>query len=92
MIAASRVIAIINDIYPGNLPDDSEAAKDRDTYRNTAMWLIIISDFCLAFQIIVNILRGLYFGEILTDRFIVFAIVVSFNITTYNIVNLELKT
>ena len=71
LIAASRVVSLIDDIY-------LDGSEDRDSYRGTAGWLIFLSGVCLLFQITMVVLRGLYFGQVLKVRFKIFAILVSF--------------
>ena len=70
-------IAIFEDDVVDNLPDDHEIVTDRASYRGVAGYLIFIAGACIIFHVIMIILRGLYFGGILSSGFVAFAIVVS---------------
>ena len=78
MVATSRVVSLTNEVFPeDDIPDDSEVARDRDSYLGTAGWLIFLSCVCLLFQITMFVFRGLYFYQVLKVGFMVFAILVS---------------
>ena len=77
MVSAAITLTTIEDRFPDDLPDDSDAAVDRDAYRGAAGWLVFIAGACIIFQGIMIILRGLYFGGVLQSGFVAFAVVVS---------------
>ena len=88
LVASAVAISNINDIFEG-APDGSDAADDRDKYRGVAGWLLFVGIAGLITQVAMAIIRGLYYGEIVTSQFIIFGITVSINF--YIIVYTQIK-
>lgn len=76
-IASAIALKTIDDLYSGDLDEESE--DDRDTYRGVAAWLLAISALVIITQVIMVIIRALYVAEVVTVHFAVFGILVSFN-------------
>ena len=79
LIASAIAIADITDLFK----DDGEnltGADDRDKYRDVAVWLLSVGFVGLITQAIIAIIRGLYYGEIITSWFAIFGITVSINV------------
>lgn len=74
MIASAVTLSTINDLFED---PEGEAADDEEQYRGVAGWLLFVGIAGLITQVIVIILRGLYYGEIIKAQFVAFAIVVS---------------
>ena len=79
LIASGVAIANINDVFK-NAQDDSDAADDRDKYRDVAGWLLFVGIAGLITEITIAIIRGLYYGEIIKSQFVIFGITVSTNV------------
>lgn len=79
MISGAITISTIenSEVFPDDLPDDSEAATDRNSYRGAAGWVIFVALVVIITQIIMVIFGGLFFGGIIKNNFAAFAIVVS---------------
>ena len=76
MIASAVTISTINDL----VGDDSDSTSDVERrYRGVAGWLVFLGVAGLIFEIIMAIFRGLYFGQVLSEGFVVFGVVVSFS-------------
>ena len=82
MIAAAITLTTITDVYPVDLPDNSESAEDRNAYRGVAGWMVAIGAFGVVAQTIMTIIRALYFGQIMTIGFVTFEAMVRFTITS----------
>ena len=76
LIASAIAIANITDLFK-NDGEDLTAVDDRDKYRDVAESLLFISFAGSTTQIIIAIIRGLYYGEIITSWFAIFGITVS---------------
>ena len=77
MIACAVSLSAIDDAF-GGADDDTDLADDRDRYNGAAGWLLFVAIAGIIIQIIMLIVRALYYGEVITSQFIVFGIVVSF--------------
>ena len=75
VIASAIALKVIDDLYSGDL--DEETEEDRDTYRGVATWLLAISVIIMIYQIIMLIIRILYIAKVIEANFIVFGIIVS---------------
>ena len=75
VIASAITLKVIDDLYSGDL--DEETEEDRDTYRGVAAWLLAISIIIMIYQIIMLIIRILYIAKVIEANFIVFGIIVS---------------
>ena len=76
-------LANVDDTYPdndliSNLTNTSELDDDEEGYRSQAAFVVFACSVAITIQTLMTIIRGLYFGQILVKRFLVFAIVVSF--------------
>ena len=79
LVASAIAIADITDLFK----DDGEnltGADDRDKYRDVAVWLLSVGFVGLITQAIIAIIRGLYYGEIITSWFAIFGITVSISV------------
>ena len=89
LVASGVAISNINDLFE-DAPSGSPAADDSDQYRGVAGWLLFVGIAGLVTQIIMAIIRGLYYGEAIASQFAIFGITVSiFNV--YIIVNTLIK-
>ena len=79
LIASVIAISNINDYFRG-FPDDSTDADNRDKYRAVAGYLLSIGIAGLITQIIMTIIWGLYYGEVIISHFRIFGITVSINV------------
>ena len=79
LIASAVAISNINNVFE-DVDEDSDAADDRDKYRDVAGWLLFVGIAGLITQIIMAIIRGLYYGEVITSHFLIFGITVSINV------------
>ena len=79
LVASAIAIADITDLFK-NDGEDLTAADDRDKYRDVAVWLLSVGFVGLTTQIIIAIIRGLYYSEIITSWFAIFGITVSINV------------
>ena len=79
LIASAVALSNINELYE-DVPDDSDAADDRDQYRDVAGWLLFVAIVGMVVQIVMVIVRALYYGEVITNQFVAFGIIVSYNV------------
>ena len=79
LIASGAAIYYINDVFE-DVDEDSTLADDRDKYEDVAGWLVFVGIAGLITQIIMAIIRGLYYGEVITSHFLIFGITVSINV------------
>ena len=89
LVASGVAISNANDYFK-DVPDDSDAADDRDKYIDVAGWLVFVGIAGLITQVIMAIIRGLYYGEVITSHFLIFGITVSINV--YIIVYTQIKS
>ena len=71
------VLSTTDDIYPDELPKDSQFKDDRETYDGVTGWLLFVSINGITVQSIMVMVRVFYFAEIIKINFLVFAILVS---------------
>lgn len=83
MIAAAITLSTIDDVYPVDPPDNSEAAADRNAYRGVAGWLVAIGSLCMVVEVIMAIIRALYFAQIIPVGFVTFEALVRFSNQLY---------
>ena len=88
LVASGVAISNANDYFK-DVPDDSDAADDRDKYIDVAGWLVFVGIAGLITQVIMAIIHGLYYGEVITSHFLIFGITVSINV--YIIVYTQIK-
>ena len=77
MIASVITITNINEIFGDDIPDDTEAGRDRNRYRAVAGWLVFVGIAGIITQVIFAIFRGLYYGEAILSQFVIFGVVIS---------------
>ena len=78
MIASAIALDTIDDLYSGDDLDD-HSEEDRDNYRGVAAFLLAISVMVIVVQLILLIIRLLFFAEIITSHFAVYGIVVGYS-------------
>ena len=78
LIASAVALSNIDEFFE-YVPDDTDAADDRDQYRGVAGWLLFVAIAGIVVQAVMTIVRAFYYGEVITSHFAVFGIVVSFN-------------
>ena len=79
LIVSGAAIYYINDVFE-DVDEDSTLADDRDKYEDVAGWLLFVGIAGLITQVIMAIIRGLYYGEVITSHFLIFGITVSINV------------
>ena len=78
-------MANVDDTYPDNDVTENfefnisaELEDDEEGYRSQAVFVVFACSVAIIIQTVMTIVRGLYFGQIIAKRFLVFAIVVSY--------------
>ena len=78
LIASAVALNTIGDIFRDDTDDDSEVGQDRDQYRGVAGWLLFVAIAGIAVQVVMFIVRLLYYIEVISTQFMMFGIAVSF--------------
>ena len=80
-ILITSVVALSNiDEFFEDVEDDTYDSDNRDQYRGVARWLLIVAIAGIVVQIVMVIVRALYYVEVITNHFAIFGITVSYNV------------
>ena len=75
LVAAALTISTLDDIV-----GDSDSTTDEEQrYRGVGGWLVFLGVAGLVVEIVMVIVRGLYYGQVISEGFVAYGIVVSFN-------------
>ena len=78
LVASAITISTLDDVFDDVFEDIYSGYLER-RYRGVAGWLVFLGVAGIIIEIVMVIFRGLYFGQFISERFVVFGIVVSFN-------------
>ena len=76
LISCVTTLLTVDDLF-GEADNDSEAGEDRDTYNAVAGWLIFVSIAGIISQVLLMVFCLLYYCEVFSANFTVFAVIVS---------------
>ena len=79
LIASAVALNNIDEFFE-DVEDDTDDADNRDQYRGVAGWLLFVAIAGIVVQIVMVIVRALYYGEVITNQFVAFGIIVSYNV------------
>ena len=86
LISCGVTLSTIDDtiIFDDNFNDnDSELAEDRDAYRAVAGWLTFVSTAGIISQVLLLVFHLLYYCEVFSTNFTVFAVIVSIYFSSF---------
>ena len=79
LIASAVALNNIDEFFE-DVEDDTDDADNRDQYRGVAGWLLFVAIAGIVVQIVMVIVRALYYVEVITNQFVAFGITVSYNV------------
>ena len=83
LVGSAVALSTINDIkifdhFLDSVTEDSDDTDRRRRYRDVAWWLLNVGIAGIVLPFVMAVVRKLYFNNIFTDNFLIFAITVSY--------------
>lgn len=85
LVVSGIAVSTIDNLF-SDIDDGTEASEDKTIYKGVAIALLFAASTGIVLQVVIIIIRGLYYVETIKYHFLVFSILVGFNLLLYNYV------